>query len=301
MLRLLCRFGLAVVLFAVLAGPQGSAGQELSCDVQLNRSQLSGSDFGFLDDLERQIRAYVNERNWTDDEFLAHERIACSLQIVVLESISLSKFRARLIVTSRRPIHGTSQSTVVVRINDTDWRFEYGRGTSLSFDLQQYNSLTSVLDFYAYVILGYDYDTFSEFGGTPHFETARRIADRAKNSGDPGWASTGTQRNRQQLIRNLLAQRTQPLREAYYKYHLQGLDRFVKEPEKARSAVFEVVETVRELDRNLSNSYPLKLFFSTKHKELTAIFQEGQFQDQAYSLLTQADPSNSNTYDRIVQ
>ena len=301
MLRSVLRFGTALLLAAVLAGPQTTAAQELSCQVQVDRSQLSGSEFSFLDDLERRIREYMNTQSWTDDRFLAHEQIACSLQIIILESISLSEFRARLIVTSRRPIHGTSQSTVVTRINDPEWRFEYGRGTSLQFAPEQYNALTSVLDLYAYVILGYDYDTFSPLGGTPHFETARRIANRAEGSGDPGWSSVSSQRNRRQLISDLLSQRHQPLRRVYYQYHLNGLDRFVEAPDKARAAVLDVVETLQTLNQNLSNSYPLDLFFSTKYQELAAIFADGELQSRAYNLLTQVDPSHSSEYNRLVE
>lgn len=280
---------------------QPSVGQELSCQVQLDRSQLSGSEFSFLDDLERRIDEYMNTKDWTDDQFLPHEQIVCSVQIIILESISLSEFRARLIVTSRRPIYGTSQSTIIMRVNDPEWRFEYGRGTSLDFDLEQYNALSSVLDFYAYVMLGYDYDTFSELGGTPYFETARRIASRAEGSGDPGWSVVSSQRNRRQLIDDILSQRHQPLRKAYYRYHINGLDRFVKAPEKARTVVLEVVQTLQDLRRNLSNSYPLDLFFSTKYEELTAIFLSGDLQSRAYNLLTEIDPSHSSEYNRLVQ
>jgi hypothetical protein len=299
-LRLLARLGVALALAALLV-PSASHGQELDCRVELNREQLSGSEFSFLDDLERRIREYMNTQDWTDDEFLPHERIACTLQIYVLESISLSEFRTRLIVTSRRPIYGTSQSTTVLRVNDAEWQFEYGRGTSLNFDPQQYNPLTSVLDFYAYVILGYDYDTFDELGGTPHFEKARDIANRAEGNGDPGWSTVSSQQNRRQLIDDVLSQRHQPLRKAYYQYHLKGLDRFVSEPEKAREAVLEVVETLRDLDQNLTNSYPLNLFFASKYRELTAIFREGTQRNRAYNLLTQVDPSHSSEYNALVQ
>jgi len=294
-------FGLAVLLFGGVVAFQPVAAQELSCQVQLDRSQLSGSEFSFLDDLERRIEEYMNTQTWTDEEFLAHEQIVCSMQIIILESISLSEFRSRLVVTTRRPIYGTSQSTTVLRVNDPEWRFEYGRGTSLSFDLEQYNALTSVLDFYAYLILGYDYDTFSELGGTPYFETARRIANRAEGSGDPGWSSVSNQRNRRQLINDLLAQRHQPLRRAYYRYHLQGLDRFVQEPEKARGVVLEVVESLQDLNQTLTGSYPLDLFFATKYQELTAIFADGDLQNRAYNLLTQVDPSHSTEYNKLIQ
>jgi len=300
-IRSLFRWGIVLLLAVALVGPRDATAQELACQVQIDRSQLSGSEFSFLDDLERQIREYMNTQSWTDDRFLPHERITCSLQIIILESISLSEFRARLVVTSRRPIHGTSQSTIVTRINDPEWQFEYGRGTSLQFDLERYDALTSVLDFYAHVLLGYDYDTFSELGGTPHFETARRVATRAENSGDPGWSTVSSQQNRRQLIDDLLSQRHQTLRRVYYRYHLQGLDRFVKAPEKARAVIFEVVETLQELDRTLSDSYPLNLFFSTKYQELTAVFSDGDLQSRAYNLLTQIDPSHSSEYNRLVE
>ena len=169
--------GLLLILF-----PTSGTAQELDCRVQIDDSQLSGaeSEFDFLSDLERKIQEYMNTRSWTDDQFLRHERISCSMQIVILESISISEFRSRLIVTSRRPIYGTTQSSVVVRVNDPEWRFEFSRGSTLNFDLDRYDPLTSVLDFYAYLILGYDYDTFSPLGGTSYFEKARTVTDQAE-------------------------------------------------------------------------------------------------------------------------
>lgn len=276
-------------------------GQELACRVQIDDSQLSGSDFSYLQDLQRQVEEYLNTRSWTNDRFLPQERISCSMQIIMQESMGLSEFRARLIVTARRPIHGTSQSTIVVRISDSNWRFEYSRGTSLNYDLDQYNPLTSVLDFYAYLILGYDYDSFSALGGTEYFEQARRVADQAEGTGDPGWSSLGGQRNRTRLITNLLDSRHRPLRHAYYTYHLKGLDRFVTETEEARKQVLGALETLRKLDQNLSQSYALDLFFSAKYEELAALFADSNVDSQAHNLLVQVDPAHSTTYNQLVE
>ncbi|WP_259249561.1 DUF4835 family protein [Salinibacter ruber] len=294
-------WGLAVLGALLLASP--ADGQELRCRVQIDDSQISGaeSEFDFLDDLERQIREYMNQRSWTDDAFLPHERISCSLQIVLQESISLSEFRARLVVTTRRPIYGTSQSSVVARVNDPEWRFEYSRGSSLNHDLDRYDPLTSVLDFYAYLILGYDYDTFSPLGGTPFFDRAQTVADQAEGSGDPGWSSVGTQQTRVQLLSNLRAQRHEPLRRVYYKYHRKGLDRFVQETEAARKTLMEGLRTLRTLRDRLSQSYALNLFFATKNQELTAIFEESDLEGQAQGLLVQMDPSHSSQYNRLAE
>lgn len=294
-------WGLAVLGTLLLASP--ADGQELRCRVQIDDSQISGaeSEFDFLDDLERQIREYMNQRSWTDDAFLPHERISCSMQIVLQESISLSEFRARLVVTTRRPIYGPSQSSVVARVNDPEWRFEYSRGSSLNHDLDRYDPLTSVLDFYAYLILGYDYDTFSPLGGTPFFDRAQTVADQAEGSGDPGWSSVGTQQTRVQLLSNLRAQRHEPLRRVYYKYHRKGLDRFVQETEAARKTLMEVLRTLRTLRDRLSQSYALNLFFATKNQELTAIFEESDLEGQAQGLLVQMDPSHSSQYNRLAE
>ncbi len=294
-------WGLAVLGALLLASPVD--GQELRCRVQIDDSQISGaeSEFDFLDDLERQIREYMNQRSWTDDAFLPHERISCSMQIVLQESISLSEFRARLVVTTRRPIYGTSQSSVVARVNDPEWRFEYSRGSSLNHDLDRYDPLTSVLDFYAYLILGYDYDTFSPLGGTPFFDRAQTVANQAEGSGDPGWSSVGTQQTRVQLLSNLRAQRHEPLRRVYYKYHRKGLDRFVQETEAARKTLMEVLRTLRTLRDRLSQSFALNLFFATKNQELTAIFEESDLEGQAQGLLVQMDPSHSSQYNRLAE
>ncbi|MFB6272707.1 MAG: DUF4835 family protein [Salinibacter sp.] len=295
-----CVVGL--LLAAGLVAPPVEA-QELDCRVQIDDSQIGGveSDYAFLDDLEQKMQEYLNKRDWTDDQFLPHERISCSMQVVLLEAVSISEFRARLAVTSRRPIYGTSQSSIVLRVNDPEWRFEHTRGASLQYDLDRYNSLTSVLDFYAFLILGYDYDTFSPLGGTPYFEKARAVADRAEGNGDPGWSSVGTGQNRVQLLSDLLDQRHEPLRRVYYKYHRKGLDRFVNKTDAARQSVLEALKTMQKLTQRLSRSYALDVFFQTKYEELTALFSGSDLASQAHGLLVQMDPSHSSTYDKLTQ
>lgn len=292
--------GLVLLLFFG-TGPSPAQAQELSCRVQIDRSQLGGSEYAFLDDLERRIREYLNNRTWTDDEFRPQERITCSMQIVIQEALSLTEFRARLVVTSRRPIYNTSQSTIVTRINDAQWEFEYGRGRSLSYDIDLYDPLTSVLDFYAYILLGYDYDTFDELGGTPYFERARRIANQAEGEGDPGWSAIGAERSRARLAADLLDQRHQALRRAYYRYHRKGLDRYVSETEAARKQILAALETVQEFNASVTRSYPLDLFFSTKYQELTAAFEGSDRRRQAYNLLSQMDPAHSSEYNQLIE
>jgi hypothetical protein len=124
----------------------------------------------------------------------------------------------------------------VLQVNDSEWQFEYAQGTPLTFDVERYNALTSVLDFYAYVMLGYDYDTFSELGGAPHFQKARRIAELAQSQNATGWSAAGDDRNRIALITQLLDPRFVPLRKAYFQYHFGGLDHFVGQKNSTRTS-----------------------------------------------------------------
>lgn len=281
-------------------GPMAQA-QELNCSVSVDYSQVDGSDFGFLDDLEQEIAEYLNNRSWTDDTFQRNERISCSFQVVIQEAVSMSEFRARLVVATLRPIHGTTQSTPVIRLSDGQWQFEYSRGQPLVFNLNQYDPLTSLIDFYAHLVLGYDYDTFSPRGGTPFFEQARDIADQAEASGGQGWSELGGADSRSNLVGQLLDTRFQPLRDAYYDYHLQGLDRFIADPETAREEVMEVLEEVEELSDTVSRSFSIDMFFSVKYRELAALFEGGNQATEAYNLLSRVDPSHLSEYSQLVE
>lgn len=274
--------------------------QELDCAVSVDYSQLSGSDFDFLDDLERNIEEYLNEHRWTGDRFQAVERINCNVQISLQEAISLTEFRARIVVSTLRPIHGTTQSSPVVRLQDRDWQFQYARGTPLIHNLESYDSLTSMLDYFAHLILGYDYDTFSERGGTPFFERAREIADRARAAGGDGWSQFGGSSVRSELLTQLLDPRFRSLREAYFEYHYGGLDRFTEETEEARSNVLEVLEELETLSEDVSRTYALDMFFAAKYQELPAIFEGSSLSAEAYRVLSDIDPSHLSEYNSLV-
>lgn len=295
-------FALAFVLLLLTATwSTPLAAQAMRCDVSVNYRQLTGSGFTFLDDLDQLIAEYVNRNSWTTDRFRQEERIECSLQVVINEALTLTSFNAQLILTLRRPIYGTEQNTNILQISDGNWQFEYAQGTPLIFETERYNALTSVLDFYVYLMLGYDYDTFSELGGQPHFQKARRILEIAQSRSGVGWDALGGDRSRAELINQLLDPRFEPLRKAYFQYHFYGLDHFTTETENARSAVLEVITNLQELDDQLSRQYAIDLFFASKHKELAAIFKQSQLSAQAYGILTDVDPSNLTSYNELVQ
>ena len=285
--------------FAALAPPASAA--EFNCNASVDYKQLSGTGFTFLNELQRDVRLYMNRNAWTQHRFARDEAIDCSIQIVIEEAITLTSFRARLILTSLRPIYATTQNTRVLQIQDGNWEFDYAQGQPLTFDVETFNPLTSMLDFYAYVMLGYDFDTFSELGGTPYLEKARRIAELAQSRNATGWSQIADDRGRSALITQLLDPRMQPLRRAYFDYHFGGLDRFVTDTQLARETTLDVLRDLQSLYDNVSRQYVIDIFFGTKYEELAAIFENSPSASEAYAVLTQVDPSHLTAYDRLVQ
>ncbi len=289
------------VITALVASPVDVRAQELNCGVSVDYRALSGSDYTYLDEFRDAVREYMNLQRWTDDAFEDFERIDCTLQITFLEAISLTRFRAKLVIASRRPIYGTTQSSVILQINDEDWTFNYPQGQPLTSDQDRFDELTTVLDFYAYIILGYDYDTFAEFGGSPLFERARRISDIAKTTGGAGWQQIGSDRSRVKLITEVLDPRFRNLRKVYFDYHFNGLDRFVQETELARGTVLASVEELSRIVDANARSYVVDLFFSGKYLELISIFEQSALASQAFDLLSELDPARISNYNTLIQ
>lgn len=290
------------LLACLLILAPSAASQELLCTVRVQFGTLGGNEFDFLNDLEDQIEQYLNNRSWTEDRFREVERIDCNVQIEIIEAQGLDRFTAQVVVGSRRPIYATARATQVFQVVDTDWQFQYNRGQPLIFDTNRYDSLTSLLDFYAFMILGYDYDTFSELGGTPYFEQAREISELAQSQGDPGWVSIGDDRTRTALVRQLLDPRYEGLRQAYFLYHFGTLDRFTRDQETAWETGFNAIETIYELFLEVSRKYASDIFFAIKAREIGDLFEEAdEVKNQLYTMLIEMDPARSSDYDRLLE
>lgn len=290
---------LATLLFVA----SGAHAQELNCTVGINRSQLQGDEYVFLDELREDLLRYVNDRAWTEDVYLDRERIDCSMQIVFTEALSLSQFRAEIVVRASRPVYGTAQPTTLFIISDDAWIFNYTRGTTLVYNPDQFNDFISVIDFYVHVILGYDYDSFSPLGGTPYFEQARRIAERARSNADNvGWGTDfGSERTRFELVRELLDPAFIALRRAHFAYHYDVLDHFLVDPDTSWEEATEVLRSLNELFLQFNaRRYSSDVFFTAKYQEIAALFMDAPQKNEAYALLSEMDPAHLSEYDRLV-
>lgn len=296
-------FFLPVLLLGLLALGTQVRAQELRCTVTVNISALQGSEFTHLNDLKQEIERYLNDRAWTDDVFLDRERIDCSMAITFTRALNLNTFEANLTVQAQRPIYGTPQKTTTFIVQDNDWGpFTYTQGQGLIYSPNRFDAFVSVLDFYANLILGYDYDTFADLGGQPYFERARAIAELARGVNAEGWFIVGDERTRGALIQQILDPRFEPLRHAYFNYHYGVLDHFTTAHEDAWESAMAVLTSLNALYEEFNaRRFATDVFFSAKYNELADLLTDAPRRNEAYELLVEMDSPHLATYDEIVQ
>lgn len=295
MIRALWLALIGVFLFAV-----PTQAQEFNCNVTVNYQALSGSDYTFLQEMKEKVSEYINKRQWTEDRFETTERIDCTVSIVFSEAVSLTQFRARLVVASRRPIYGTAQQTQVLQLSDESLLFEFAQGTPLIYEPDRYHPLTSVLNFYAHLMLGFDYDTFDNQGGQKQFEAARRIADNAQATGAIGWSSIGGDQSKGELIAQIMDSRYRTLRTLYFDYHYGVLDHFIRDPEAARSKLLTMIQGLVSLREEVTRAYYLDQFFAGKFSEIASVFRSSQQAAQAFDALSKLDPAHMSDYSAMM-
>lgn len=297
-----------VRILLLLLGLSGlTQAQELNCQVNINSDQLIAqqkTDFSYVNQLKTVISEFMNTRRWTNDQFTPAERINCSMNINLVKSLTQGVFEATAQIVVTRPVYGTSYETTTFSYVDRAFNFVYLPTTPIYFRENVYSDeLTSLLAFYANVILAVDYDSFSRQGGNPYVQRAYAIVNLAQQgSVNPSWQTGGDRRNRYWLIENMQNQQLAPFRDAMYTYHRQGLDVFGANPVQVRKQTLDLLTTIRTIGQQLPNSVLLNSFFDAKGEEIYNILFEGTQPERkkAFDLLSFLDPSKTETYRKLL-
>lgn len=298
-----CMRSAIVIILSLLSF--SSIAQELNSIVTINVGpKIQTTDRTVFRDMKNALQQFLNTRKWTNDAFRPHEKINCSLLININEMPSIGIFSASVQVQSARPIYNSNYTSLLLNFADRDWEFEYIESQPLEYNDNSYtNNLTSMLAFYAYIITGMDYDSFSELGGTPHFQKALTVVNNAQSSNRPGWQAIGSTRNRYWLVENLINPQMTEVRKSLYSYHRLGLDTFEKTPDKSREIILKGLRDVKKARDINPNAILVISFFDAKSKELANIFSDGALpvRKEAYDLIVSIDPSNRSSYDKIIK
>ncbi len=276
--------------------------QELNCRVQVNANQVQGSVTRVFESMESDIRDFVNNKQWTNDEFKSEERIKCNMLITISEKIGTDRYSATIQITSSRPTFNSDYESPILNIKDQNFDFQYLENTPLIFSPDQFRSnLTSVLAYYAYLIIAYDYDTFSLKGGDYYFSIAQQIVNNAQNTASSGWRAFDSDRNRYWIVENILAGNFVPLREALYNYHRLGLDKMYSSVIEGRTSIASSIELIKKVHQTKPNSYAVQIFFQAKADEIINVFSAASPQEKSrmYTVLQSIDPGNINKYNKL--
>jgi len=290
-----------ILIFALLASLKINA-QELNCQVQVLSQQISGTDKRAFEALQTAIYEFMNNRKWTNETFKLEERIDCSILINLTDRIGTDEYKGTFQVQSRRPVYKASYNSVLLNFNDQDFQFKYIENQPIEYNDNAFTSnLASMLGYYAYLIIGLDYDSFALNGGTPYLQKALGIVNFTQDVSEPGWKAFENNKNRYWLINNLMDASFVPLRECYYNYHRKGLDAMTDNKEAGRAVISESIETLKKVHAAKPLSFNMQVFFNAKSDEIINIFS-GAFTDEKAKIvntLNEIDPTNANKYAKI--
>lgn len=282
-----------------------SYGQEVDCTLTVNTEQITGGSvqLGVIEEFETQVREFINSTRWTNDVIKDNEKIEFSMLINFQEANGSGVFKAQTQIQSVRPVFNSGYNSSVFSYKDDQFEFSYTQADVLNFNLQNAasNNLTAMLAYYVYLVIGYDYETYSPFGGKKYLDMAMNIANQNQNSPYGGWKPLDSDKNRYWIVQNLIQPRYENVNKCLYKYHRKGLDKMYENPTGARKSIFESLELLETVYTDVPDLVNIQIFFNAKSSELIGIFKEGSAEEKqkAVKLLDKVYPSNTQNWSKI--
>jgi hypothetical protein len=283
----------------------GVSAQELNCKVTLSTDQLQVNEqrgaTQIYSEIQNVMQEFLNNRRWSNDNFLTEEKINCSLSVILTKATSNGEYEATANFQVRRPVFGTAYETILLNYVDKNFSFKYVAGTPLTYNDNNFNdNLTQMLAFYAYVALAFDYDSFGKMGGTNFAQKALNVVNLAQTAGG-GWTSSSDIRNRYWVSENLLNQQLQPLREGFYTYHRLAMDNYATNPAGGRKQITDYLNLIKQISQARPGQVWYRLFFEAKSTELLNIYGDAPLDERKkmVSLLSSLDPTNSESYRKL--
>ncbi len=291
----------ATALLATAIATQTATGAELNCTVEVNSEQVENANKEVFETLQNAIAEYMNTTTFTSAQFATGEKIECRLFLTVKEYDN-NKMSGELQIQSLRPVYNSAYTTTLLNLKDTKVEFEYQSNDPLTFTENTFESnLTAILNFYAYLILAVDFDSFSPLGGQEYYDKAARIVQLAQSSGEKGWQAFDDNRNRSAILNSFTDGVPSKMRQALYDYHRSGLDVMAVSADKGRAEIGKTLTILEMVSSAAPMSVMLNIFHDAKLEELINIYSKGSQEERknAYRLLSEIYPADRNSIERI--
>lgn len=298
-----------VLWISFMASLEGLRAQELQVQVRILHEKIQGIDRDVFTGMERSIQEFLSNRRWTTDTWDPAEKIECNILFNLTKVTEGDIYEGTMNISASRPVYNSNYNSPLVNYVDRNLRFRYSPFIPIQFEENRVSgsdpmasNLPAMLAFYAYLIIGLDYESFAPQGGIPWFKKAQHVVQNAPEQGAsiPGWKATEPD-GRYWLIDQALSPRFKPLRDFWYAYHREGLDQMFEDPEKAGKTILEGLVKLRQLHQDNPGSILLQFFFNAKSDEITSILaQQPREQRGIYiTMLQQMDVPNAQKYQAL--
>jgi hypothetical protein len=274
--------------------------QELNCRVTVNYEGLQIRNRELLSDFASIIENYLNSTQFTNEPWDG-EKIDCSFNIFFTGASSDVDYTAQVVIVSTRPVFKDDRQSPMLTINDANWSFKYERGQALYSNQAVYDPITSFLDFYSHLIIGWDFDSWSELGGNANYQKAFNIVNLGINSNfRKGWERSFDAYNRTRLIDDLLNEKFRPFREAFYEYHY-GVDYYQVDRIQSQKHITNLINVLANMRTKMDiNSVLIRTFFDTKYGEIVDLLRD--YPDKSIvDKLKLIDPSHISKYNELLK
>jgi hypothetical protein len=293
-----------LILLAMMPGVINS--QELNCNVQISAQRIQGSNREVFESMQKDIYDFMNNTVWTNYVYNYAERIDCNMLINLTDQLSADEFKGTIQIQLSRPAFNTTYNSTMLNFIDNNFQFRYVEFQPLEFDPTTHRSnLVSVLAYYAYIIIGFDSDSFAPLGGTEAFQMAEKIVTNAQNAPEAGWKPYDGSRNRNRywLVKNLLDKGYEGIRQFIYEYYINGIDKMESKNTEARTNIVESLKLVQDVYRRKPDPfmYLLQIVMDAKSDEIINIFTDAfpEEKSRVVQVLTEIDPANKAKYEKI--
>lgn len=294
---------LFVALLSAFNAVADDEATELNCEVEVNSEKVNTTNRDIFNDLKQSVYDYMNTTKWTNATFGSNEKIYCKLLITLSSwDDATGVMQGDLQIQSQRPVYNSSYTTALINFKDPKVNFSYESGQQLVFsELEMEDNLTAILNFWAYMILALDFDSFELNGGDPYYEKASQIVRMAQSSGESGWKAFEDNNNRSAVLSAFTDKATSPIRQMLYDYHRMGLDQMVVTVDKGRSTITHTLENLSKIYDVAPMSVCLTMFKDAKLDELINIYSKANTSEKeaVYEMLYQVYPSETTRLEEI--
>ena len=175
---------------------------ELNCEVEVNSEKITNGSKDIFNELKQSITDYMNTTKWTNATFGTNEKIYCKLMLTVSSwDDATGVMKGDLQIQSQRPVYNSSYTTSLINYKDNKVDFVFDTGHQLVFnEMQMEDNLTAILNFWAYMIIAVDFDSFELNGGDPYYERAAQVVRLAQSAGETGWKAFEDNTNRSAVL-----------------------------------------------------------------------------------------------------